>query len=108
MDIRRTIKSDLRYYMNAHQNRYNQQFHYVAFLFAFLGWIFLFINIWVTLILAILHYTLSWVGHFYFEGNKPASFRYPWVGFYAGFIWFFIRTFEIITNKEVLTKWIKD
>jgi hypothetical protein len=108
MEIKKTIKRDLKYYINAHKNKSNQTFHYFAFLFAFLGWIFLFINVWVTLVLAILHYTLSWVGHFYFEKNKPASFRYPWIGFYAGFTWFFIRTFEIIINKEVLTEWIKD
>ncbi|WP_415839695.1 DUF962 domain-containing protein, partial [Paenibacillus tarimensis] len=90
----KTIKNDLRYYINAHKNKTNQWLHYIAFLFALLGWIFLFINLWMTLTFAILHYVFSWIGHFYFEGNKPASFRYPWVGFYAGFIWFFIRTIE--------------
>ncbi|WP_282940797.1 Mpo1-like protein [Paenibacillus sp. RC67] len=33
------------------------------------------------MLLAFLHYLLSWIGHFYFEGNKPASFRYPHIGF---------------------------
>jgi hypothetical protein len=54
----------------------------------------------------LIHYLLSWIGHFYFEGNKPASFRYPHVGFYAGFTWFFIKTIEIITRKEILNTWI--
>ncbi|MEB3104087.1 Mpo1-like protein [Ferviditalea candida] len=45
---------------------------------------------------------MSWIGHFYFERNKPASFRYPLVGFYAGFMWFFIRTFELIMGKDIL------
>ncbi|WP_433944919.1 DUF962 domain-containing protein [Paenibacillus sp. SN-8-1] len=108
MEIKKAIRRDLKYYVNSHNNRHNQQLHYFAFLFALLGWIFLFINLWATLIFALLHYILSWVGHFYFEGNKPASFRYPWVGFYAGFIWFFVRTFELITNREVLVRWVED
>lgn len=108
MNIKNAILRDLKYYTNAHKNKSNQRLHYFAFLFSFLGWIFLFINIWITLVFTILHYTLSWVGHFYFEGNRPASFKYPWIGFYAGFIWFFIRTIEIVTNKELLALWIKD
>jgi hypothetical protein len=80
-------------YLMSHQNKTNQRLHYFAFLFAFLAWIFLFINLWVTLFLAILHYFFSWIGHFFFEGNKPASFKHPFLGFYAGFLWFFIRTF---------------
>ncbi|WP_081739783.1 Mpo1-like protein [Paenibacillus sp. JCM 10914] len=68
------------------------------------GWVFLFINLWMTLILGLLHYVLSWIGHFKFEGNKPASFQYPFVGLYAGFIWFFVRTYEMITRKDILKK----
>ncbi len=101
------IRKDLSYYLKAHQNKNNQILHYFAFMFAFLGWIFLFINIWVTIAFGILHYVFSWIGHFYFEGNKPASFRYPLVGFYAGFMWFFIRTYEIITGKDILKNFTK-
>lgn len=100
------IKRDLTYYLKEHQNKYNKILHYFAFLFAFIAWIYLFIDLRLTLILAILHYLLSWLGHYYFEGNKPASFRYPHIGFYAGFIWFFVKTIEIIIRKEILKPWI--
>lgn len=105
--MKNKVKADLRLYMNAHQNKKNQVLHYYAFLFAFLAWIFLFINWKVTLILVILHYLFSWIGHFKFEGNKPAAFRYPLIGFYIGFIWFFIRTYEVITRKELINKLIE-
>jgi len=108
MKIGQIIQRDLRYYMLAHRHRRNQQLHYFAFLFAFLGWIFLFINVWVTLVFAILHYSFAWIGHFNFERNKPAAFKYPWIGFYAGFIWFFLRTIELITRKRLLDVWIKE
>jgi hypothetical protein len=98
MGIRQSIRRDLKFYVSSHQHKWNQVLHYFAFLFALLGWIFLFINAWYTLIFAVLHYILSWTGHFYFEQNKPASFRYPWVGFYAGFLWFFIVTYERVRN----------
>ncbi|WP_256224217.1 DUF962 domain-containing protein [Paenibacillus sp. 1_12] len=101
------VQRDLNYYLKAHTNKYNRILHYFAFLSAFIAWIFLFIDLRVTLVLAIFHYLLSWIGHFYFEGNKPASFRYPHIGFYIGFTWFFIKTFEILTRKEILNTWMK-
>ncbi|PZD97439.1 DUF962 domain-containing protein [Paenibacillus sambharensis] len=107
MDFKKKAIRDLTYYVNAHQNKINRRLHYFAFLFAFLGWIFLLFNLWITVVLAILHYVLSWVGHFYYEGNKPASFRYPWIGFYAGFLWFFIRTYELVTRRELLARIIR-
>ncbi|NOU72851.1 DUF962 domain-containing protein [Paenibacillus sp. LMG 31458] len=100
------VQRDLDYYLKEHQNKTNRILHYFAFMSAFMAWLFLFFDLKVTLILALLHYLLSWVGHFYFEGNKPASFRYPLIGFYSGFTWFFIKTFEIVTGKEILNKWI--
>jgi hypothetical protein len=102
--MREKVKNDLLLYQKAHENKWNQLLHYFAFLFAFLAWIFLFINWWVTLALALLHYIFSWFGHFYFEKNKPASFRYPLLGFYAGFCWFFLKTFDLISGKKILPK----
>ena len=96
------LRRDLIQYQKAHQNKWNQLLHYMAFLFAFMAWLFLLIDIYVTILFAVFHYVFSWVGHFYFEKNKPASFKYPLLGFYAGFIWFFMRSFELITRKKLL------
>ncbi|RXI96629.1 DUF962 domain-containing protein [Anaerobacillus alkaliphilus] len=98
------LRKNLIQYQSAHKNKWNQLLHYFAFMFAFIAWIFLFINLKVTICLALLHYAFSWVGHFYFEKNKPAAFKYPLLGFYAGFIWFFLLSFEFITRKKVLPK----
>ncbi|MGM0837220.1 MAG: Mpo1-like protein [Bacillota bacterium] len=102
--MRERIRCDLINYQKAHSNKWNQVLHYFAFLFAFLAWIFLFINVYVTICFGVLHYLLSWVGHFCFEGNKPASFKRPWLGFYAGFTWFFMRSFELVTGRRLLPK----
>lgn len=101
------IKRDLRFYVMAHQNKNNQILHYFAFLSAFIAWIFVFTNLWITVILAVLHYVLSWIGHYYFEGNKPAMIKYPIIGFYAGFTWFFIKSYELISRREVLNNFIR-
>jgi hypothetical protein len=100
--MRNKIKNDLMLYQYAHQNKWNAALHYVAFLFAFIGWLTIFINIWVTVMMAVLHYTLASVGHMYFEKNSPGAIKRPWLGFYAGFLWFFMRTFELLTGKKVL------
>lgn len=68
---------DLRYDLQEHPDRNNRILYYFAFLLAFVAWIFWFIDIKVTVLLAVIHYALSWIGHFYYEGNKPAAFRYP-------------------------------
>jgi hypothetical protein len=99
------IRSDLRQYMNAHRHKANLRLHYWAFFSAFLGWVFIWIDLEITILLAGLHYLFSWLGHFYFERNKPAMFRYPWVGFYIGFLWFFVRNAELLTGKEIIRTW---
>jgi hypothetical protein len=96
------LRRDLILYQKAHRNKTNQTLHYFAFLAAFLAWIFLFVDWRMTLALAFVHYALSWIGHFRFERNKPAAFRYPLVGFYAGFTWFFLKTLEWVTGKKFL------
>jgi len=100
--MNRSLLNDLIQYQKSHQNKWNQLLHYIAFMFAFIGWIFLFIDLKMTFLLAVLHYLFSWIGHFYLEKNKPASFKYPLLGFYAGFIWFFLRTYELISGKKLL------
>jgi hypothetical protein len=40
-------------------------------------------------------YAFAWVGQFFFEHNKPATFTYPWLSFLGDFrLWW-----EILTGK---------
>jgi len=38
-------------------------------------------------------YACAWVGHFFFEKNRPATFQYPWYSFLGDWrmLWDFIR-----------------
>lgn len=40
-------------------------------------------------------YTVAWIGHFFFEHNKPVTFTYPWLSLLGDWrMWW-----EILTNK---------
>jgi hypothetical protein len=50
---------------------------------------------WLMLAALMQGYAFAWVGHFFFEHNKPATFTYPWLSFLGDFrLWW-----EILTGK---------
>ena len=41
-------------------------------------------------------YAFAWVGHFYFEHNRPATFKYPWLSYQGDYkMWWQILTGKI-------------
>ncbi|NDK54931.1 DUF962 domain-containing protein [Pontibacter fetidus] len=46
--------------------------------------------------LPVIGYGFAWVGHFFFERNKPATFKYPFYSLASDFKLFF----DILTGKE--------
>ena len=47
------------------------------------------------LLLPVVGYGFAWVGHFFFEKNKPATFTYPWYSFMGDWVMYK----DILTGK---------
>ena len=50
---------------------------------------------WLLVLLPILGYGFAWVGHFFFEHNRPATFSYPLYSFLGDWVMFK----DIITGR---------
>lgn len=50
--------------------------------------------VWL-LILPAVGYGFAWAGHFFFEKNRPATFRHPWYSFLGDWV----MLFQLITGK---------
>ncbi|MBU6155206.1 MAG: DUF962 domain-containing protein [Bdellovibrionales bacterium] len=82
------------FYLSQHLNPICRALHYAGTLTA-VGLLLLFLisGEWFKVPLAILPgYSFAWIGHFGFEGNRPATFKYPLWSFRADFVmlWCFL------------------
>lgn len=78
------------YYLAEHSNRACRRLHFVgsSLVLATLAWI-LVTGSWLMLwLLPVLGYGFAWVGHFFFEKNKPATFAYPYYSFLGDWVMF--------------------
>ena len=67
------------YYLKEHAKPATRALHYAGTLLATLalaGFV-LTGNLWLLLAYPLLGYGFAWIGHFFVEKNKPATFRYP-------------------------------
>lgn len=67
------------YYLGEHRNRTCRALHYVGSLLGLSIVCFaLFSRQWLLIPAGLIAgYAFAWVGHFFFEHNKPATFQYP-------------------------------
>lgn len=73
------------YYLGEHRNPLNRGMHYVGTFCALslLGYI-ITTQYWGLMLLGlVIGYGPAWVGHFFVENNRPASFKYPLWSFMA-------------------------
>lgn len=67
------------YYIHEHSNRTCRRIHVVGstvVIVLFVGFL-LTMNPWWLLAMPLVGYGAAWVGHFFFEKNRPATFKYP-------------------------------
>lgn len=72
-----------RFYLSEHANRTSRRLHFIG---SSLGLVFLVAALlsrqwWLVLAGLVQGYAFAWVGHFFFEHNRPATFQYPRLSF---------------------------
>jgi len=73
------------YYLSEHSNQTCRRLHYLATagVIAVILYVLLSSDYEYVLILPIVGYLPSWIGHFAYEKNRPASFQYPFYSMLA-------------------------
>ena len=91
------FKSFYPYYLSEHQNFICRLLHFVGtlgvILIVILGIV---VNYKLLFFAPVCGYSFAWIGHFFFEKNKPATFQYPFFSLIGDFVMFF----HILIGKE--------
>lgn len=93
-----SLKEFYPFYLTEHSNTTSRVLHFIG---TGLVFVILFYSIltskWLLLAsIPFVGYGFAWVGHFFFEKNKPATFQYPGYSLASDFILFF----DILKGKE--------
>lgn len=83
-----TFKAFYPFYLSQHKNSICKKLHFIgsSLIILMLSYI-VFSTAWQLLwTLPLLGYGFAWVGHFFFEKNKPATFTYPWYSFLGDWV----------------------
>jgi len=78
------------FYLSEHANRTSRRLHFVGssiglVLLAAAAWTG---NWWLVVVALLEGYAFAWVGHFFFEHNKPATFRRPFYSLAGDWVMF--------------------
>jgi hypothetical protein len=85
------------YYLSEHKLTINKVFHASGSILGLLALIFILYtkNYLLLPIPLFIGYLFAWIGHFVFEKNRPATFKYPFYSFIGD--WVMLK--DIITKK---------
>lgn len=93
----RTFADFYPFYLSEHANGISRRLHFVGTSMALALLIAaLLTQVWWLIAVAVVQgYAFAWVGHFFFEHNRPATFKYPGFSFVGDWrLWW-----EILTGK---------
>src|SRR4051794_21554908 len=85
------------FYLDQHANRLCRRLHFVGTAISLVLIVTALITRawWLIAIAFVEGYAFAWIGHFFFEHNKPATFKYPWLSFISDWR----LSFDILTGK---------
>ena len=93
-----SLKEFYPFYLTEHKNVTSRVLHFIgtALVFVFLIVGILFHKTNLLLAIPLVGYGFAWVGHFFFEKNKPATFKHPFYSLASDFILFF----DLLIGKQ--------
>ncbi|WP_410221387.1 Mpo1-like protein [Pedobacter sp.] len=94
----KSLKEFYPFYLSEHQNFTSRILHFTGtglVILALLAAILFHDSVYIIAI-PFLGYGFAWVGHFFFEKNKPATFQYPLYSLASDFILFW----ELLNGKQ--------
>ena len=76
------------FYLGEHRHPVCRALHYTGSTLGLLLWIYALVSgrYWLLLAGFVIGYAFAWVGHFAFEHNRPATFRYPLYSFMGDWV----------------------
>jgi len=88
------------FYLSEHQHPVSRLLHFIgtSLVFVILISVLIMQAWWGFLLIPLVGYGFAWVGHFFFEKNKPATFQYPLYSLGSDFKLFF----DILAGKQAL------
>ena len=94
----RSLKEFYPFYLTEHRKRSTRVFHFIGtgLIFLWIAMAVLSQNAWWLVLIPVGGYGFAWAGHFFFEHNRPATFRHPLWSLASDFILFW----ELLTGKE--------
>lgn len=93
-----SLKEFYPFYLSEHQHPTSRILHFIGTGLVIISFLTFLITLewWFLIIIPFLGYGFAWVGHFFFEQNKPATFQYPGYSLASDFILFW----HLLTGKE--------
>lgn len=78
------------YYLSEHGHPTSRRLHFMGttLVIALAIWVVFSGYLWGLLLLPVAGYGFAWVGHFFFEKNRPATFQYPLYSLAGDFVMF--------------------
>lgn len=94
----KSLKTFYPFYLSEHQHPISRMLHFTGTGLVLVILFTIFVTLqWEKLFLVpIVGYLFAWIGHFFFEKNKPATFQYPLYSLASDFILFK----DLLTGKE--------
>jgi hypothetical protein len=102
----KTFWSFYPYYLTEHSNSKNRRLHFIGTFLLILSLIIgIILGKWIFFVLIpVLGYGFAWVGHYFIEKNKPATFTYPLYSLASDFVMFWHMLTGQIENKLIESK----